>query len=213
MIARQFFPRDPVFRAGLPKVPSCPACNRAKQRVEDTAAVTLQFGHASDASRQVLTQRVPRTLRRNSRLLRALRDGLRRAWVRQPSGLAIPGLVVKLNRRVLGDLRRWYEFIAKGLYRFELGVPLPSVHLLYLVKPATVEQFQVFHHRILACDRSQRRSFANGEFRYLYGLVKEEEVSLWLIIFKSVEVVAVTLGPDAPDDLRRKMEQFAWTSP
>lgn len=72
VVARQFFPSEDKFRGGLPKVPACGECNRIKQRVEDTVAVYLQFGHASEASTKVLEGRVPRTLQKNRRLARSL---------------------------------------------------------------------------------------------------------------------------------------------
>jgi 5-methylcytosine-specific restriction endonuclease McrA len=39
VIAKQFFPPNQLYRGNLPQVPSCGACNRRKQRVEDGPAV------------------------------------------------------------------------------------------------------------------------------------------------------------------------------
>jgi hypothetical protein len=141
VIARQFFPPEELFRGGLPKVPACGACNRNKQRVEDTVGVYLQFGHASDASRQVLEDRVPRTLKKNFRLARSLKAGLWRGLVRRPSGLVVPGLGLRLDDQVLEQIHDWYCFVVRGLYRHESGGHLPETHSVHLLRPATRKQY------------------------------------------------------------------------
>ena len=213
VIARQFFPSEQVFRGGLPKVPACGACNRAKQRVEDTVGVYLQFGHDSDASRQVLEDRVPRTLQKNLRLARALKAGLWRGLVRRPSGVIVQGLGFRLDDLVLQDIHDWYCFVARGLYRHESGGPLPETHSVHLIRPATRKQYDTLLNLIRRDSQHFGRSLANGEFQYICAMSRVDPISAWLLAFKSVDMFVVTLSPDCPESVRESTAVSEWTRP
>ena len=213
VIARQCFPPKESFRGGLPKVPACGACNRAKQRVEDTVGVYLQFGHASDASRQVLENRVPRTLRRNFRLARSLKAGLWHGPVRRESGLVVQGLGVRLNDQVLGHIHDWFCFVASGLYRHEAGENLPEGHSVHLLRPATRRQYETLLKLLCRDSKHVRRSLAQGEFQYVFAMSRVDPISGWLFSFKSVDMFAVTLGPECPAPVRESTAGSEWKRP
>ncbi len=212
VIARQFFPAPkdlkpgaPAaaverFRGALPKVWCCGSCNRKKQKVEDGPAVFLQFGDEGAASIAVAHGRVARTLRKNTRLLRSLQRGLQDVWLRRPSGILVPRLAIELKARELQDLRRWFRLVTRGLYCHETKVVLPPRHEVYLVKPADWLQFVFLRDMILQHDNHQSRSVAGGEFKYTYVVNQSDQVSMWLFAFKSVDVAAVTVGPDCTKD-------------
>lgn len=209
VIARQFFPNEQKYRSNLPQVPSCRKCNGEKQKVEDIAGVYFQFGHDSYASKNVLTNRVARTLQKNKKLATMMHSGLQKKWIQLSSGLIVPGLIIKLPDKVLNDFRTWFYLVAKGLYRYELNNNIPENHELILIKPFEKEQFYIFHSMVLSIKNHQKRAFANNEFQYIYAENKIDTLSLWIYSFKSIEVVSITAGPNCPKstiDMARKIE-------
>lgn len=213
VIARQFFPPEHIFRGDLPKVPACGECNRRKQRIEDTVAVYLQFGHSSSASAGVLQNRIPRTLRKNLRLLRSLKMALRQILVRRESGVLVPALAFKLDDQVLTQVHDWFCIVTRGLYRHESGVNLPENHSVHLVKPTKWQQYNGLLNMILGDSQHVRRSLAHGEFQYAFAISRVDPISAWLFSFKSVEVFVATLGPECPETLRRSIAEVEWDKP
>jgi hypothetical protein len=212
VVARQFFPADQRYRGSLPKVPCHGYCNREKQRVEDGPAVLFQFGHDSDASRHVLTRRVLGTLAKNRRLHTSLRQGLQEVLVRHPSGLVVPALGIALSTRELADSHAWFRLVTRGLYYFEFRVPLAVDHTIHLLRP-TDHHFNVFID-LIRSDRQQRtRAFAGGEFQYAVANNVGDGVSLWLYAFKSINMLALTLSPGCPSDLRSRIGAIEWPTP
>jgi len=212
VVARQFFPAEERYRGNLPKVACCGCCNRKKQRVEDGPAVLFQFGHASEASRHVLTRRVPRTLNKNRRLHASLRQGLQDVLVRHPSGLVVPGLGIALSPRELADSHTWFQLVTRGLYRFEFNATLPTDHTVHLLRPVD-DRFNVFIDLIRNDRRHKTRVFADGEFTYAVANNDGDKVSLWLYAFKSISILALTLAPDCPPDLRLRIGAIEWSEP
>src|SRR5262245_56739664 len=155
VIARQFFPAEQRFRGDLPQVPVCRRCNGAKQKVEDGPGVILPFAHASEASRQVLLTRVPRTLQKSRRLHVALKRSPRSVVVTGQSGALVPSLALTLNSRELSDIWIWFRYVARGLYYFEFSRILSTDHTTHLVKPATLEHFAILRDLILRDSKRQ----------------------------------------------------------
>ncbi len=213
VIARQFFPKAERFRGYLPKVPCCGTCNRAKQRIEDRLGVLFQFGHASEASRRVLTERVPRTLQKNADLTRSLKAGLQRVVVHRESGLLVPGLGIALTDRDLCDAHDWYRLITRGLYRFESGKNLPADNLVHLLRPVSRKQCKVLVGLIRGDPSHQYRSLADGEFQYLFAISTIDTISAWFYLFKSIDMSAATLGPACSANLKELIERMAWERP
>lgn len=213
VIARQFFPPDETFRGRLPKVPACSDCNRTKQRVEDTVGVYLQFGHASDASQRVLEDRVPRTLRKNFRLARSLKAGLRRGLIQRESGLVVQGLGLRLDDQVLAHIHDWFCFVTRGVYRHESGRHLSNSHSLHLLRPATRRQYDTLLNLLCRDSRHVHRSLAEGEFQYVFAMSRVDPISGWLFSFKSVDMFAVTLGPECPEPVCKSTAASEWKRP
>ncbi len=210
VIARQFFPPEKRFRGDLPRIPSCRNCNAAKQKAEDGPAVIFQFGHFSEASERVLQTRVRRTLAKNRRLLTTLQQGLHEVWARQNSGLVVPTLALTLSERELGEIHDWFRFVTRGLYYFEFGSPIPEEYTIHLVKPASMEQFLILRDLVAQDSKHQRRSFANGEFRYIFAANHREQVSMWLFAFKSIDMVSIVIGPTCPNSLQVRLSRIEW---
>jgi hypothetical protein len=215
VIARQFLPNEFVYRDKLPTAPACSRCNRLKQKYEDSAGAILQFGHDSDASRKVLDQRVGKTLRKNARLFRALRDGMHREWLPDKTGSILQErLVIHINSEELFYINQWFGFITKGLYHFEMKAVLPKEYKVYLLKPATQEEFDAWATFILDTKNPQEKTVANCEFKYIFARNAEDSAfTIWLFVFKSVEVLAFTLSPDTPSSLISRMEEAKWELP
>jgi hypothetical protein len=213
VLARQLFPADPRFRDHLPQVPACGRCNRLKQRAEDTVGVLLQFGHSSEASQRVLEDRVPRTLKNNHRLWRSLRSGLRPVSVRRESGIIVDGLGIRLGDRELADIHDWFCLVTRGLYRFETGTPLPKDHSVSLVRPTTRRQCEVLLSMLCRDSQHSHRSFADSEFNYVFAVAKTGPLSGWFYSFKSVDMFAVTMGPNVPGETLRSTTELTWKRP
>ena len=212
VIARQFFPAEERYRGGLPKVPCCGRCNRKKQRVEDGPAVLFQFGHDSNGSRGVLTKRVPKTLSKNRRLHASLRKGLQEVLVRHPSSLVVPALGITLSARELADSYTWFQLVTRGLCCFEFGAPLLADHTVHLLRPVD-DRFDVFIDLIRNDRRHRTRTFADGEFKYAVAHNDTDGVSLWFYAFKSINILALTLAPGCPSDLRSRIAAIEWPAP
>ena len=215
VIARQFLPSELVYRDKLPWAPACSKCNRLKQKCEDSAGVILQLGHDSDASRKVLDQRVGKTLQKNARLFRALRRGMHREWLRDKGGNILQErLVIDINSEELFYINQWFKFITKGLYHFEMKEALPKEYKVYLMKPSTQEEFDGWATFILGTGDPQEKAIANGEFKYIFARsVEDIAFTMWLFVFKSVEVFAFTLSPQTPSSLISRMEEAKWELP
>lgn len=210
VLAKQFFPPEERYRGQLIKVPACGACNRKKQRVEDSAGFFLQFSHYSPASQAVLEERAPRTLKKNKRLARALLRGASWQWVRLDSGLIVKRLVIQPAQDDWYFINWWYKFLTKGFYYHEFKKILPTNHSIYLIKPKDYIQFYCYQDFIIGSNNHRSRSLADGEFRYLVASNDEEGLSLWMFVFRSVEMCAVTAGPKCPADFHVVLSRNAW---
>ncbi len=213
VIARQFFPAENRYRSGLPQVPACPKCNGAKQRVEDGPGVILQFGHSSDASMKLILGRVRRTLAKNNRLRQSLRASLRDTTLTQPDGFKVPGMVITLSPRELADLWAWFRYVARGLYCFELGAVLPADHTIHLVKPTSYKHFVVLRDLIFRVANRQSREYAAGELRYAFARNDAEQLTMWLLAFKSIEMFWLTVGPSSAAAVPPLLAGIEWTEP
>jgi hypothetical protein len=142
----------------------------------------------------------------------SLRQGLQEVLVRLPSGIVIPALGIHLSPRELSDSYAWFQFVTRGLYCFEFGVPLPADHSIHLLRP-TDERFNVFTELILRDHNHQKRSLASGEFRYTFVSNRVEEISLWFYAFKSINIFALTLSAACPADMKSAIAGIEWPLP
>lgn len=198
VLARQFFPPEPQYRDDLITVPTCGICNRAKQKVEDTPGVLMQFCGEGPASQTVLRDRVPKTLRKNAKLRKELQKGMCRGWVPLESGLLVERQLIELTERQLDHLNEWYRFLTKGFHFHEFGAPLPSDHTIQLLLGKTKEESTGLSNLILGTAGHKRRLIANGEFNYIVAMNEEECLTMWGFWFCGVTVFAITTSPEHP---------------
>lgn len=170
----------------------------------------LQFGHESEGSRRVLAERIPRTLQKNQRLARSLQSGMERILVRRESGVLVERLGIRLTTRDLADFHTWFCMVTRGFYHYETGTVLPVDHDLFLIRPVSSEQARTLLGTIQRVLGHKQRSLAGGEFKYAFAVGRQERLSAWYYAFKSVDMYAVTLGPDCPSVLREQIEAIAW---
>src|SRR5262249_53323167 len=169
--------------------------------------------HSGEASRQLLLTRVRRTFHKNRRLHEALRRSLRKVLVKRSSGVLVPSLAFTLSPRELSDIWTWFHYVAKGLYYFELYRVLPPDHTIHLVKPATFEHFVILRD-LIACDpKRQARTYAAGEFRYVYTYTDAEQLTMWLLAFKSIEMFWLTAGPVSTAVVPTLLADIEWRAP
>jgi len=173
----------------------------------------FQFGHSSEASRQLLLTRVRRTLQKNRRLHGSLRRGLRKVLVKQPSGGLVPSLAFTLSPRELSDIWAWFRYVAKGRYYFEFRSVLPADHTIHLVKPATFEHFVILRDLIVRDSKRQPREYASGELRYVYTHNQVEQLTMWLLAFKSIDMFWLTVGPVSAAAVPILLADIEWKAP
>jgi glutaredoxin len=80
VFARKFFLEGD--RMGLPQVPSCDPCNRAKATLEHYLASLLPFGARHSGTRDNL-ELVPGRLAKNKKLHREIAAGWRQVWTKE----------------------------------------------------------------------------------------------------------------------------------
>ena len=118
-----------------------------------------------------------------------------------------------MSDRELKDAHAWFIFVTRGLYRHEFGRPLRSAHAIYLLRPGNRPQFEVLRNLILNDSGHAYRSYADGEFQYIFASNDVDELTAWLYAFKAITVAAVMLGPSAPTSLQSSVEEEAWKPP
>jgi hypothetical protein len=120
-------------------------------------------------------------------------------------------MAIKLSPRELQDANRWFRLVTRGLYYYEKGSVLPQAHDLYLLRPATREQFDVLRHLVSSATTPTLRTFADSEFRYTFASNAQDELSMWLYAFKSIDVAALTLGPSCSPTLKERLARIEWS--
>jgi hypothetical protein len=175
--------------------------------------VIFQFGHSSEASGQLLLTRVPRTLQKNRRVHGALRRSLREVVVKWPSGVLVPSLAFTFSPRELWDIWAWFRYVARGLYYFEFSRILPTNHTIHLVKPATFEHFVILRDLIVRDSKRLAREHAAGEFRYVYTYNEPEQLTMWLLAFKSIDMFWLTVGPVSAAVVSTLLADIEWKAP
>ena len=113
IIARQFFPNQQAYRQNLPQVLCCVRCNTEKQKIEDGPAVLVQFAYPSEASKEVLQDRVPRTLKKNVRLYKSLQKGMTWDFIAEKSRLITKSTFIEMDKRNWSDFRSWYLYLVR----------------------------------------------------------------------------------------------------
>lgn len=109
VLARQFVLEQ--YRANLPKVPACKACNDKKARIEHHLTATLPAG-ARHADAAAVLKDVPKRLAKNPALQRSIQHTMEPRWMTAPSGLLVKTSVVLVNADALLP---WAGMIVKGL--------------------------------------------------------------------------------------------------
>lgn len=107
----------------------------------------------------------------------------------------------------------WFRYVAQGLYYFELRTILPAEHTIHLVKPTSFDHFVIFRDLITRDSKRQTREHASGEIRYAYTRNDEEQLTMWLFAFKSIEMFWLTAGPVSRTTVGSLLANVEWTNP
>ena len=210
IIARQFFPNDFEYRNNLPKVPACSKCNTEKQKVEDGPAVLLQFAHASEGSKLVLHDRVPRTLDKNKRLHKSMKKGLSWDWLSQQSRRIDKLTFIELDKRNQKDLFKWYIFLVKGFYYWSLNSILKPSFSISLLKPINQDQTSFLCDIIRNTKDYKEEFFGKKEFHLLFSYNNKEQLSLCSFNFKAVVIFGFTYNNLQSGRLKKLVKRWSW---
>ncbi|GHF32380.1 hypothetical protein HNQ07_000413 [Deinococcus metalli] len=209
VVARQFFPPDQRFRGDPVIVPACNKCNRAKQRVEDAAGVLIPFTGGGEAALKVAENRIPRTLAKNNKLANRLKGAALDHFQIGQNGKLEKRLAISLNKDNVEDLRQWFEFIAKGLYRYELDRNMPSEAELYLLWLSREQEVDWWRKWIAEKTGSQFIEKAAGEVKYGYAEGSGAIDTAWIISIYGATAVAITATLQ-PGLLKNTLDKIKW---
>jgi hypothetical protein len=111
VLAREFVLER--YRANLPKVPACDACNNNKSKLETALTALLPFGARHADAAENLNTLVPKRLRRNNALRSQIARGVGSPkWVLSTSGLWQRTSIVAIDTK---QLEAWIAFLTVGL--------------------------------------------------------------------------------------------------
>ncbi len=193
VLAKCFLPNEQKYRRDPILVPSCNECNQNKSKIEQITAVYFQFGHGDYASEHMLKNRVPKMLRKNKKLADAISMGLHKRWAKHSSGLVLPELVLEFPHETLLIFRKWFEYVVRGLHRHELKRRVPLEHTIYFMNPLERDEVTIpFREWVRSQASHKTGSLANKEFHYEFAVNHKERLTMWVVLFKSIEVVGVT---------------------
>ncbi len=209
VIARQFFPPEQRYRGDLILVPACGTCNREKQFVEDVTGVLIPFTGHGDASKNLLLDRIPRTLAKNKRLADSIKGSLKTKYYIDPNGKFQKKIVLELTSDNTQNLKSWYEFIIKGLYRYEFKRRLEVDQEIYLLWPQDESQAEYWYGWLSGRIGARSAKRAYGEVIYSYAAGIDAVSSSWYVIIHGARVVAITANvTDAV--LCEQLEEIRW---
>ena len=221
VFAREFL--LPRHRMNLPKVPACDDCNREKANVEHYLASLLPFGGRHSDAGENLETMVPKRLRKNIRLNRALAQGQGAVWG-QAGALMVPTMTLPIDS---GRFERLFQLIAKGLIWYHWQTYLTAEHFVEVWAPATAGA-RLFDERLFNLNARARVSanLGNGTFVYQGAQgVDCAQVTVWHIwVYGGVRVsdytggaaaissrISVVTGPQSAKRHARLALRFGWT--
>jgi hypothetical protein len=123
VFARKFFLE--ADRTGLPQVPSCDPCNRAKSMLEHYLASLLPFGARHPGARANL-ELVPGRLAKNKRLHREIAAGWGQVWTKE-GGIYLQTATVPTDSSRIEEL---FGLIVRGLIWWHWKTYLTSDHFV-----------------------------------------------------------------------------------
>jgi hypothetical protein len=178
VVAREFFPE--AHRDGLPKVPACLVCNRAKSDLERELTALLHFGSIHEAATTTLVKGGRRRLDKNPALRTKLQGGQRRITVtiesEPTSVLALPFAGIEFVKLC--------AFIVRGLVWHQWQHVVPSPYVVEII-PVTDRGVDFFDHLLQMSPKLRgRASFAKGAFEYAYTRNPQDPAfSVWRLHF------------------------------
>jgi hypothetical protein len=167
-------------RSNLPEVPSCSACNGAKAALEHYLVTVLPFAGRHTQAAENLQTNVPRRLKKNRKLARAIVGSTETIWLRQGGGIYRNTSGFTLDGRKLAEL---VKYIARGLAWHHWKVYLRStdaVSTLFLPEKSS----QIFQGLIAGMTPKERvhENLGKGTVEYV-GLqaLDPPELTMWTI--------------------------------
>lgn len=161
VLARQFVLER--SRAGLPKVPACGPCNRAKSQLEHYLTAVMPFGGTHPDATEALTSLVPPRLEKNRKIQRHLADGMERRYSTDATGKWFSYGAVPIDVDLLIEL---YEHIVRGLAYWHWELLLPPGDCL--VAARFIRSDMPFFEQLLKQNAARRlqESIGNGALVY-----------------------------------------------
>jgi hypothetical protein len=90
----------------------------------------------------------------------------------------------------------WFEYVAKGLYYYELTKPF-QVGTHCASSNLKASNSSCFFGDPIGGEKAERREYASGEIRYIFSRNDAEEIAGWLMTFKSIDMAWFTVGPQS----------------
>jgi hypothetical protein len=179
VIALEFFPMNK--RANLPKVPSCDECNSAKSELEHYATTVLLFGSQHEDAEDMLKELASKRLNKNLKLKRELQKKSERIWVKSPSDLLVPSMMVPMK----GDnFKKLFSMIIRGLYWHNWKIIFPSNYKIEILTINLQGLIEFRDNLPLDASNTIQDNFGKGVF--FYKCIKADDdpgISAWEMYF------------------------------
>jgi hypothetical protein len=199
VFAREFILPDD--RKNLPKVPACKECNGSKSELEHYLAALFPFGGRHETATVNLETMVPKRLKKNLKLYRFLKKGLKTIRVDE-NGLVVPTMTLPIDYL---RVKSWFALITRGLLWFHWGVYLNQCHSVEVIS-LTLRGEEFFEKNFLSLRPRARvaGNLGNGTFTYEGAQgVDNPEISVWR--FSAFGGMVFAKYPGAPSEISSKI--------
>jgi hypothetical protein len=187
VVARGLFANFEIYRANSPQVPCCGECNTLKSEVENSLLIIMQFGGESNASRDMLNEKMDRVLAGNKKMHRDIASRYT---------LFNGNPEFRIDGRILANLSSWNKYIAKALYYlwrdeiFDAGwkllvVNTPNVDAYFYFRDMIAASANHNKYKIGKLDAEWEMSIAESEDGLILTNFEFNSISQFTLIFKN----------------------------
>lgn len=144
-----------------------------------------------EISKSLMEERIPRTLRKNRRMLRMISENLDRNAKHVKIGVPL---------KETGDIANFWLNIARGLYFFEFKEIMPiegNVHVANLIDKAPISDLVKSLPKI---GEVISRSYAMGDFKAIFSQSEDGREYWWLLKFRNHKILISSFWPEDARD-------------
>ena len=200
LIARGFFLKESNYRDNLPKIPSCKSCNTKKSSLEDDLITVFAFGNPHPGGLEFLKNHTSRSLQKNLKLTRLLRENFKTQWGKNETGIISPISTINIDQ-FSEKIDRWFLYLTKGIYFWETDQPLPVDHYIHILGcPYYPDQIHLLKAALQLWGAPKKKLQGSSkqikDFLYFSNISKDDPISTWGFDFKGFKKFCVTTSSE-----------------